>query len=123
MRRYFDGLLAERLPHAVFMRWKVLALSAAVLSTEPIAAAQLSTDSANAFIPPPVPPLAQESFERVEPPDWYGWQILMLGAASYAIMLPPLFAPSTDVAYLSTPLGIGGCVLGAPAVHWAHGRL
>lgn len=56
---------------------------------------------------------------RGEPAEtWYGWQNILIDAASLAVMLSAL---SGESALLWT--GIGTQAIGGPIVHWTHGQV
>jgi hypothetical protein len=57
---------------------------------------------------------------------WYGWQTLIVHAASTTVGLSGIFGGavvSSDVVVLSgTVIGSAGLLLGGPIVHWARGN-
>ena len=64
--------------------------------------------------------------EDSRPPGrWYGWQTLTVDGGSLALggTLLGLGAESSTVRAVGGSLLAGGYVLGAPTVHWAHGRI
>jgi len=54
---------------------------------------------------------------------WYGWETLLVDGASLGVVVGGFWLrpPHQDWSVVSI-VGIGGLVLGAPVVHWAHGR-
>ena len=66
--------------------------------------------------PPP------SSADPSTPTHWYGYQTLATDGAALTLAIPAIFLGGSGA---QTPLGIGGALtygLGAPIVHFAHGR-
>jgi hypothetical protein len=65
----------------------------------------------SAFPSPPQPSAARQ--------EWYGWQTLIVDGLSIAAIGTGVALESTAVGFS----GVGGYLLGAPIVHWAHGSV
>jgi hypothetical protein len=66
--------------------------------------------------PNPAPPLSAS--------EWYGWQILMVDAAALvtSAIVANVHRSDADSLGLFAGTWYGVSLIGAPAVHWAHGR-
>ena len=72
--------------------------------------------------PPAAPPAA--TLEPVSQTHWYGWQTLLVDGAALGVTVGGFWLrpPHQDWSVVSI-VGIGAWAVGAPVVHWSHGRV
>lgn len=75
---------------------------------------------APAYVPPAYPPISWTPPPRRR---WYGWQTLTVDGAALGLFVLAAQNGREPVVSIAVGTGLATILLGAPAVHWAHGRV
>jgi len=112
------------LPMQRGMLARVVATGLLLWSTPSLADTQSSTSDEAARAPSVLFSAPPAAFQPVTQTHWYGWQTLLVDGAALGVTVGGFWLrPAHQDWSVVSIAGIGAWAVGAPVVHWSHGRV